>query len=112
MPAPEPFLDARLLKPGAFVAMVDLALPWLPEGMAAFDRIVIDDQEQEAKMTKPMVAPALVAGDLTGLVCGDIAGRSNGQERTAFAFRGMAVGDLAIAGLAYVRAKASGAVPA
>jgi ornithine cyclodeaminase/alanine dehydrogenase-like protein (mu-crystallin family) len=107
-----PFLDARWLKPGAFVTSTDLALPWQPEGMAAFQRIVIDDQEQEAKMSKPMVAAALVAGDLSGLVCGDIAGRASAEERTAFVFRGLAVGDLALAALAYRRAKSTGAVSA
>jgi ornithine cyclodeaminase/alanine dehydrogenase-like protein (mu-crystallin family) len=109
VPVPVPFLDARWLKPGCFVAMVDLALPWLTESMASFDRIVIDDLAQEAAMTKPMIKPDLVAGDLTGLVCGDVPGRQSASERTTFAFRGMAVGDLAVAGLAYVRAQASGA---
>lgn len=111
LPRPVPFLDARWLKPGAFVSSIDLALPWLPEGMGAFQRIVIDDQEQEAKMSKPMVAPALVAGDLTGLVCGDIAGRDGAQDLTAFVFRGLAVGDLALAALAYGRAKTAGVIP-
>jgi ornithine cyclodeaminase/alanine dehydrogenase-like protein (mu-crystallin family) len=106
-----PFLDARRLKPGAFLTSTDLALPWVAEGMGAFQRIVIDDLEQEAKMGKPMVPPALVAGDLTGLVCGEIAGRAGAEERTAFVFRGLAVGDLALAALAYRRAKTSGAIP-
>ena len=112
VPEPKPFLDARWLKAGTFVTMTDLALPWLPEGMAAFERIVIDDLEQEAKMSKPMVAPKLVAGDLAGLVCGDLPGRQSAQELTAFVFRGMALGDLAVAGLAYRRAKAAGALTA
>ena len=107
-----PFLDARWLKAGAFAAVTDLALPWLPEGMTAFERIVIDDLEQEAKMSKPMVAPALVAGDLAALVAGDLPGRKSPQERTAFVFRGVALGDLAVAGLAYRQARASGALPA
>jgi ornithine cyclodeaminase/alanine dehydrogenase len=106
-----PFLDARGLKPGAFLTSTDLALPWVAEGMGAFQRIVIDDLEQEAKMSKPMVSPALVAGDLTGLVCGEVAGRAGAEERTAFVFRGLAVGDLALAALAYRTAKASGAIP-
>jgi ornithine cyclodeaminase/alanine dehydrogenase-like protein (mu-crystallin family) len=59
-----------------------------------------------------MVAPALVAGDLFGLVCGDLSGRENAEERTAFVFRGLALGDLALAGLAYRRAKAKGAISA
>jgi len=112
VPAPDPFLDARWLKPGSFTTMTDLALPWLPETMSGFDRIIIDDLEQEAKMSKPMVQSDLVAGDLTGLVCGDVPGRQNERERTTFAFRGIAVGDLAVAGLAYSRAKSIGALTA
>jgi ornithine cyclodeaminase/alanine dehydrogenase-like protein (mu-crystallin family) len=108
LPHLEPFLDARWLKAGCFATMTDLATPWLPEGMVAFARIVIDDLAQEAKMSKPMIAPALVAGDLSGLVCGDLKGRESAQERTAFVFRGLAIGDLAVAALAYRRAKASG----
>jgi ornithine cyclodeaminase/alanine dehydrogenase-like protein (mu-crystallin family) len=111
LPELKPFLDARWLRPGAFATITDLGLPWLPEGMAAFERIVIDDLEQEAKMSKPMVAPPLVAGDLSSLVCGDLPGRENAEERTAFVFRGLALGDLAVAGLAYGRAKAAGASP-
>ncbi|MBX9637587.1 MAG: ornithine cyclodeaminase family protein, partial [Nitrosomonas sp.] len=99
-----PFLDARWLKPGVFVTMTDLAAPWLQESMAAFDRIIVDDLEQEASMDKPLVDPALVHGDLTGLVTGDAAGRCTADERTAFVFRGLALGDLAVAGLAYQRA--------
>ena len=106
-----PFLDARWLKPGAFLTSTDLALPWVAEGMGAFQRIVIDDLEQEAKMSKPMVPPALVVGDLSGLVSGEIAGRAGAEERTAFVFRGLAVGDLALAALAYRRAKTSGVIP-
>ncbi|MER0204698.1 MAG: ornithine cyclodeaminase family protein [Nitrosomonas sp.] len=99
-----PFLDARWLKPGVFVTMTDLAAPWLQESMTAFDRIIVDDLEQEASMDKPLVDPALVRGDLTGLVTGDAAGRCTVDERTAFVFRGLALGDLAVAGLAYQRA--------
>lgn len=99
-----PFLDARWLKPGAFVTMTDLAAPWFSDSMSAFDRIIIDDLEQEASMSKPLVDSALVSGDLTGLVNGEITGRHAKDERTVFVFRGLALGDLAVAGLAYQRA--------
>ena len=99
-----PFVDARWLKPGAFATITDIALPWFNEGMSAFDRIVIDDLEQEAQMPEPMVEPSLILGDLTGLVNGDVPGRSSDYERTAFAFRGLALGDLALAALAYQHA--------
>jgi ornithine cyclodeaminase/alanine dehydrogenase len=103
-----PFVDARWLRPGVFATVTDLAAPWLPDGMSAFDRIVIDDLEQEAHMPKPLVDPALVAGDLTGLVTGDVPGRRSDGEKTAFVFRGLALGDLALAALAYTRARESG----
>jgi ornithine cyclodeaminase/alanine dehydrogenase len=90
--------------------MADVALPWLPQTMTSIDRIVIDDLAQEATMSKPMITSGHVAGDLMGLVCGDVPGRQSAGEKTAFAFRGMAVGDLAIAGLAYLRAKKIGAL--
>lgn len=103
-----PFLDARWLQPGAFATVTDLAAPWIPDGMRAFDRIVIDDLEQEVQMPKPLVDRALVAGDLTGLVNGDIVGRRSARDTTAFVFRGLALGDLALAVLAYQRARQSG----
>lgn len=99
-----PFLDASWLKPGAFVTMTDLAASWLAESMSVFDRIIIDDLEQEASSLRSLVDPALVSGDLTSLVNGNIAGRCADAERTAFVFRGLALGDLAVAGLAYQRA--------
>lgn len=103
-----PFLDARWLQPGAFATMTDQAASWVADGMPAFNRIIIDDLEQEAQMPKPLVDPALVAGDLTGLVNGDIPGRRSVDEKSAFVFRGLALGDLAVAALAYQRALQSG----
>lgn len=96
-----PFLDARWLKPGAFATMTDLATPWFAGSMSAFDRIIIDDLEQESRMSKPLVDPELVSGDLADLVSGDRVGRYTEGERTAFVFRGLALGDLAVAALAY-----------
>jgi ornithine cyclodeaminase/alanine dehydrogenase len=101
-----PFLDARWLPPGCFATVTDLGASWLPDGLSAFDRIVIDDREQEAQMPKPLVDPALVAGDLTDLV--NVPGRRSTAEKTAFIFRGLALGDLAVAALAYQRARRSG----
>ncbi|UJP04777.1 MAG: ornithine cyclodeaminase family protein [Nitrosomonas sp.] len=99
-----PFLDARWLKPGAFVTMTDLAAPWLAQSMDALDRIIVDDLQQETSMPKPLVDPKLVSGDLAGLVAGSATGRRNDAEKIAFVFRGLALGDLAVAGLAYRRA--------
>jgi ornithine cyclodeaminase/alanine dehydrogenase len=107
-PGQQPFVDPRWLAPGAFATLTDLAMPWIAEGMAAFDRIVIDDLEQEKTMPQPMVPLDLVAGDVTALVNGEIEGRRSDDERTAFVFRGLALADLAVAGLALLRAKGDG----
>ena len=95
------FMDARDLKSGAFVAMVDLARTWFPDSLDAIHRIIVDDRAQEATMSNPMVALNLVTGDLQDLVSGRVTGPTRAEERTAFAFRGMAVGDLALASLAF-----------
>jgi ornithine cyclodeaminase/alanine dehydrogenase len=104
----EPFLDAGWLKPGAFASITDFAAPWVRESLTAFDRIFIDDLEQESAMAKPLVRRDLIAGDLDALVNGEQPGRTRDDERIAFAFRGLALGDLALAGLAYERARRTG----
>ncbi|MHA1554718.1 MAG: ornithine cyclodeaminase family protein [Alphaproteobacteria bacterium] len=101
-----PFMDARWLKPGAFATITDLARPWEREGMETFGTIVIDDLEQEAAMPEQMIATDLVSGDLRGLVGGDVAAGHDPQKPSAFVFRGIAIGDLAVALLAYTRAVA------
>lgn len=97
----EPFIDASWLKAGVFVSSVDLAMPWMIESMAQFDRIVVDDLAQEAAMPKPLVDPNLVQGDLNGLLNGEFKGRESQSERTAFVFRAVPLGDLALASLVY-----------
>jgi ornithine cyclodeaminase/alanine dehydrogenase len=97
----EAFIDAAWVKAGAFASVVDLGVPWIDESMTAFDRIIIDDLVQEAEMEHPMVDLALVKGDLSGLVTGAVDGRLTKDEKTAFVFRGFALGDLALATLAF-----------
>ncbi len=104
----DPFLDARRMKPGGFAAITDLAAPWFKESFAALDRVIIDDLEQEAAMESKLADPSVVHGDLPGLVLGRTAGRTDDAQRTAFVFRGHAIGDLALAALAYQRAAAAG----
>lgn len=99
-PTLEPFLDADWLRPGAFAAVTDLAAPWKKESFAALDRLVIDDLDQEAALPNKLAPPEAVSGDLAGLVLGRIEGRRSDEERTAFVFRGHALGDLALSGLA------------
>ena len=100
----EPFIDARILKPGAFAAITDLAIPWQPDGMTAFGTLVVDDLEQEQTAERPMVPPDRIACDLTQLVCGPEVTIDRSQP-SAFAFRGIALGDYAAAALALNKAR-------
>ena len=60
-------------------------------------------------MAQPMVPPELVAGDLAGLVTGGLPARGRDERRIAFVFRGLALADLALAALAFERARAASA---
>ena len=99
-----PFLDARWLKTGAFATITDLAIPWIDDSMDAFATLFVDDREQEKTMEKPLVDPALIKGDLQSLVANKTPASYDPNKRAAFVFRGLAIGDLAVAGLAYGRA--------
>jgi ornithine cyclodeaminase/alanine dehydrogenase-like protein (mu-crystallin family) len=105
----EPFLDANWLKPGAFATITDLAVPWIPETMNAFDGVIIDDHEQERTSPKKMIDPGLVIADLGELVSGGTSVKFKAGKRSAFVFRGVAIGDFAVASLAWSRATAAGA---
>jgi len=95
-----PFLDASGTKPGAFAAIVDLAAPWKRDSFGALDCVVIDDFVQEAALANKLCVSAFIHGGLTGLVTGQLQGRTNPNDRTAFVFRGHALGDLALSALA------------
>ena len=96
----DPFLDASRLKKGAFVSVTDLAVPWHRDSFASLDCVVIDDVEQEASLPNKLCDPAVISGDLSGLVLKKFKARTATSERTAFVFRGHALGDLALSALA------------
>lgn len=97
-----PFLDADQLSPGCHATSVDLGVPWHKQSFAKLDTLIIDDLAQEQTQPSKLADPAHVTGDLTGLVTGQIKGRDTATDRTMFAFRGHALGDLAMAALAWV----------
>ncbi len=99
-----PFIDASWLKPGAFASITDLAAPWIADSMQALDTVVIDDEAQERASPKKMVNPDLIGGDLRALVIGKADLGFAAEKRSAFIFRGLAIGDFAVACLAYRRA--------
>ncbi len=95
-----PFLDAPGMKSGSFAAVVDLAAPWKRDSFGSLDCVVIDDLKQEAALPNKLCNPAFIHGDLTDLVTGQLQGRTDPNDRTAFVFRGRALGDLALSALA------------
>jgi ornithine cyclodeaminase/alanine dehydrogenase len=99
----DPYLNANWLAPGSFTTMTDLGMPWYKDSFSAFDRIAIDDMKQEAALPNKLAAPEFITGDLSGLVLGKFSGRNRPTDRTAFIFRGHALGDLALAVLAFRR---------
>ena len=104
----EPFVDARWLKPGAFAAITDAATPWEPDNMDAFETVIIDDLGQEKASENKMIKPELITTDLSGLLAGNGATGYQPDKPSAFVFRGIAIGDFAVASLAYLKARAVG----
>lgn len=98
----KPFLDARWLKPNAFAAITDLGIPWFADGQGAFGRVYVDDLAQETAMEKKLIDPSAISGELADLVIDGAHGADGAPS--AFIFRGIAAGDLAVAALAFARA--------
>ena len=106
-PGREPFLDAKLVRPGAFATITDLAEPWIQSSLNSFNPIFVDDLAQERASGVKLLDPSYIRGDLADLVTGRSRGRDAGDQRTAFIFRGLGVADLAIASLALSEAEKS-----
>lgn len=106
-----PFLDANRLRPGSFVAAVDLGASWHPDTLRALDIVATDDRAQaEEPSTRSRLAFAgRFDRDLAELVSGAAAGRTAESERTLFLFPGFALADLAVAAALVEAATASGA---
>ncbi|MEM7471755.1 MAG: ornithine cyclodeaminase family protein [Pseudomonadota bacterium] len=96
-----PFLDASTMKPGSFAAVVDLAAPWIRDSFGALDVVCVDDLAQEKALPNKLCDPDHITGDLSGLVLGHAQARGDDAQRTAFVFRGHALGDLALSALAW-----------
>ena len=93
------------MKPGSFATITDLGTPWDKEQFSAFNQIAIDDLNQEDSLPNKLASPEYVTGDLSGLVLGKFNGRNSNNDRTAFIFRGHALGDLALSALAFEKSQ-------
>jgi len=96
-----PFLDADWLAPGCFAASVELGVAWHKDSFSRLDRLFIDDLKQEETLPNKLAHPEDVDGDLAELITDKTSGRTDTCDRTAFVFRGHALGDLALSALAY-----------
>lgn len=106
----KPFLRASDMKEGSFAAIADLGAPWVKDSFSHFDRLVIDDLAQEKTLPNKVANTADINGDLFGLVMAQMEGRQSNDERNAFVFRGLALGDLALTWLCIERAKERGLI--
>ena len=91
-----PFPDATEMKKGSFAAIVDLAAPWHRSSFSCLDSVIIDDIEQEASLPNKLCEASVVTGDISNLVLREVSRRGSKDDRTAFIFRGHALGDLAL----------------
>ena len=95
-----PFLDPNHLPVPSFAGMVDCGRSWLLNDLPASTWVVIDDREQDRHSDAALITPSRVNQDMSQLV---LDGYPAGEESAyrLFIFRGMAIGDLAAAILAY-----------
>lgn len=93
-----PFLDAGWLKPGCFVAAVDLARSWHSASLSSFDMLATDDHdnsaEQQAQKIMPQIGKFRV--DLSDIAGERYPDAATAGLRTAFIFSGFALSDLAL----------------
>ena len=69
-----------------------------------FIALAIDDLEQEKSLPNKVANTEDIKGDIFDLVMGRVDKRTSDSERTAFVFRGLALGDLALTSLVIKKA--------
>lgn len=102
-----PFLDAGRLRPHALAVAVDTGRSWKPETLPAFDLLATDSLEQSHAPYGADGNPVTTVAfqhDLIGLAAAPPETPPAG--RSLFAFRGVALADLALADLVVTEARA------
>lgn len=109
-PGAEPVLDPRWLQPGSFVSAIDLARSWMPQDLRSIEVVATDDHDQQA--TLPPLSTELGPKGTFDADLGELASgrfqRGPAAGRAMFVFRGSALADLAVALLAWRRARERG----
>ena len=104
------FLDPAWLKPGSFVAAVDVGRSWIAARLRDLDIRATDDRSQAAELltTLGLDEATPFHADLSALAAGAHPGRTDESQRTIFVFRGYALGDLAVAAGVHAAARKAG----
>lgn len=107
---PKPPLDAGMLAPGCFAALLDYNAAMTPAGMAEADRMVTDDQAQLRffRSIGYFRGTPEPDGDLGKVVAGRQVGRLHDDERVIAINQGIGVLDIATAALLLERAEERG----
>ncbi len=103
----KPFLDPNRLPRSSFGGLVDCGRSWSLQKLDPNDWVCIDDREQDRLSKAPLVEPSRVNQDISELVLNTF-GVPESAGRRFFVFRGMAIGDLAAAIIAYKAALEAG----
>ena len=116
-----PVLGLADVEPGTFVAGVGADNPSkheLATDLLQASRVIVDSVAQAATMgdlhhaiEAGFMRATDVQGELAELAAGRLAGRTSDDERWVFDSTGLAIQDLAAAGMIYERARAAGGVP-
>jgi alanine dehydrogenase len=116
-----PVLGLADVEPGTFVAGVGADNPSkheLATDLLQASCVIVDSLAQAATMgdlhhaiEAGVMRATDVQGELVELVAGRLAGRTSVDERWVFDSTGLAIQDLAAAGMIYERARAAGGVP-
>jgi ornithine cyclodeaminase/alanine dehydrogenase-like protein (mu-crystallin family) len=107
---PHATIKAGWLCEGAFASMVDFGSYWSGEALAEVDKFTTDDipQLEHYRGLGYFQAIPSIYGELGDLVTGRKSGRQSARERTVTCNLGLAIEDLATAGLVYKRAVEKG----
>jgi ornithine cyclodeaminase/alanine dehydrogenase len=104
----DPPLRGEWARSNAFVAMVDRGFSWDPSSLDAFSLALTDDVQLSGPgAPERIVWSEGLSSDLSDLLCGRLS-QQKGAGRTALAFSGTALADVATAALVYGRAVTRG----
>jgi ornithine cyclodeaminase/alanine dehydrogenase-like protein (mu-crystallin family) len=104
---PRPVIEASWFEEGGFACPIDFDSYWKPEAMHSMDKFCTDDREQLGyyKTQGYFSDIPKVYAELSEIISGKKKGRENPEERIMSMNLGLAIEDVATAGLIFAKAK-------